>query len=748
MFGRFMFTLVLLFTSFYSLSLLHAEAAWLDPPGTEYVEISDCAGQLGYNIPLAGNVATPVAAYGSDEVYIAYISDPSGSINQANQVVITKYDGSECTTPVELTTIPKVDRGVSHHAPSVYVDRDGFIYVTHSLGFRDYNQGGPYILRSTDPNNISSFTIRERMHFPQNAETNGLTLKNGNVLIGGTDIRSRFEIIEPYDGGSENINYKFDTKQVVDSLYGATAGNTNHCKGNRFTKGYYQEGVGTDNNIYIVWGWGGTGGDPHPCKDGDMKKYTTDSHEVFFAYSDDGGITWRNTDNTASIAAADCPKPKDCRGETTEGIKFNQDDFRISTMRQREHRQLWADPDGTIYITFLKSDYCDSGTCTNGASVTDPGQLMLLKFKLGDSIHDVIINEVWNERHLWLGAIRKHDDELYIWANEQGDAGSESWDMYEYVSTDDGETWRRTQLNTAVTAGCARMHGETYNPRLKNSVRLIWSCSSYKKNNTDEIFYYRRSFDYKSELPGQWKAYDIGLNEIQKEEVRNASEWLEDGTFYLHSNGIIDGKKDTFRYVSRSIFGDFEFTVKLLEVENNQPSAFAGIMVRDALDAGSDHAILGITGEGGSLFKSRSEANGATSEIKGPKGKLSNRWLKLTRNEDMITSYISDNGIDWVIAGEQELDLGQIAYIGLAAASGHNKTIASAAMTNVKLYDAFGTLTGYTNERTMAYKVQPGDSLWTISRNIGTSWTRLQEINQLSDPDKIYPNQRLLVPSQ
>ncbi|WP_079911154.1 5'-nucleotidase C-terminal domain-containing protein [Paenibacillus sp. 32352] len=45
------------------------------------------------------------------------------------------------------------------------------------------------------------------------------------------------------------------------------------------------------------------------------------------------------------------------------------------------------------------------------------------------------------------------------------------------------------------------------------------------------------------------------------------------------------------------------------------------------------------------------------------------------------------------------------------------------------------------------YIVQSGDSLWTIARRYGTQWEKLQEWNQLADPNLIFPGQTIVVPA-
>lgn len=46
------------------------------------------------------------------------------------------------------------------------------------------------------------------------------------------------------------------------------------------------------------------------------------------------------------------------------------------------------------------------------------------------------------------------------------------------------------------------------------------------------------------------------------------------------------------------------------------------------------------------------------------------------------------------------------------------------------------------------YVVKPGDVLWKIAKNYGTTWQSLAEYNKLSNPHLIFPNQKILIPDE
>jgi 2',3'-cyclic-nucleotide 2'-phosphodiesterase/3'-nucleotidase len=46
------------------------------------------------------------------------------------------------------------------------------------------------------------------------------------------------------------------------------------------------------------------------------------------------------------------------------------------------------------------------------------------------------------------------------------------------------------------------------------------------------------------------------------------------------------------------------------------------------------------------------------------------------------------------------------------------------------------------------YEVVSGDVLWRIAQAHGTTWEKLAEINELANPNLIFPGQELMVPAQ
>jgi len=254
-----------------------------------------------------------------------------------------------------------------------------------------------------------------------------------------------------------------DTSSNGDPVSGVT--------GNRFTKAIYQPSYNVHNRIYVTWGWACGGSFANMSQD--CRGYSQDSHEVFFAYSDDGGENWKNLAGTRTVEAPLCPASGNyCGWDPTKGIVHYDPDFKITTTRQGEGRHLWEDHDGTIYLAFTKSITHESR----------PGALTLLKFQIGGSVSEIEVN---TELHSSVAGIRKDGSTIYIWA--EGAAGQIA---YEYTSGDEGSSWQRQDLFSTY---CPRLSGNT-NMRARDMAVFACVHVTDSRNERSDVYYYYRTF--------------------------------------------------------------------------------------------------------------------------------------------------------------------------------------------------------------------------------------------------------------
>lgn len=442
-----------------------------EPVGSELIHVSDwsCTDRRGALPTFPGNVAESTMASDAGHNYVTWLSNDT-----PYQVMVMQYDGTSCSPAVKVNVGDPVpdeagQYNTSHDAPSVFVDGQGYVYVTY-FGYSIYyadrtiHQDAPYFRKSSYPNDITSWDPEQKLRLANMTELNGVRLRDGAVLMVGSDVRGHIDILEP--GGA----YRWPAmRQVITQDTSSTGDPATGAEGNRFTKAVFEQGRYTG-RLYTVWGWACA----EDAVTGDCDVYWNDSHEVFFAYSDDGGVTWRNKDNTTAVEAPLCPStevPPYCNDDPTKGILHDDPAFAITTTtRQREHRAIWEGRDGTIYVAFSQS-------MTNGAQ---PGALMMLAFTLGGPVTEYLVNE---NSHLRIGGIRKERSTIYIWAIDQTHN-----EAFEYTSSDGGYTWSRSLI---IGDNCQRIHGSANIPGLQ-SVRMAIQCNPVPGES--EVYYYRRTF--------------------------------------------------------------------------------------------------------------------------------------------------------------------------------------------------------------------------------------------------------------
>ena len=436
------------------------------PKGTLSVDLVECTrhttGVPGKVTAMGSNTVVPLG--NSPDARYTYIGWLDGDEN----AVITAYDREtgECSEVTVLNDAPRNSPSGSHDAVGIAVDGDGYIYASYfgatqyGLDGRSTVHSGTPIKRSTRPLDSSSFGEMWKLRDHTVNERQMFRMRDGAVLVAGADLSGRIDIIE---AGGE---YRWPAARQV--IHQDTRAMREHvCQGNRFTKAHFHEGP--DGTLYVVWGWGHGGRDE--CAD--IEHYSTDSHEVFFAYSRDGGVTWHNREGTRMVESRPCHTYEDCarwnRLLPDGGIVHDDPDFMLTTTRQREHRVTWAEPNGDIYVAFSKSMYCDSGICLS-KNVNDPGALMLVKFNIfepDEGIEEIVVNA--ESEHFRVAGVRKAGDALYIWVN--------TWNpiaFYEYISYDDGLTWERNRPQIGSNCG-NRVAGNYFIPH-QNVASFLIQC--------------------------------------------------------------------------------------------------------------------------------------------------------------------------------------------------------------------------------------------------------------------------------
>jgi regulation of enolase protein 1 (concanavalin A-like superfamily) len=166
-------------------------------------------------------------------------------------------------------------------------------------------------------------------------------------------------------------------------------------------------------------------------------------------------------------------------------------------------------------------------------------------------------------------------------------------------------------------------------------------------------------------LPSPWSDQDIGAVGTQ-----GRGSFLT-GTFIERGSGAdIGGSADAFHYIYQPLNGNGTIIAHVATQYNSDPSAKAGVMIRETLTAGSKYAAVVITPSTGISFQRRTATNGTTGNTTATGTQLvAPYWLKLARTGNGLASYYSSDGLTWTSGGSATVTMGSSVFIGLAVTS-------------------------------------------------------------------------------
>ena len=143
---------------------------------------------------------------------------------------------------------------------------------------------------------------------------------------------------------------------------------------------------------------------------------------------------------------------------------------------------------------------------------------------------------------------------------------------------------------------------------------------------------------------------------------------------------------DEFHFAYKTLSGAGSITAKVISVDNTDPWAKAGVMIRETLDADSAHAFACITPGNGVASQYRL-STGAASGSANQTGVAAPYWVKLERSiSGAFTVSQSANGTSWqpvTGATAQTIPMGANVYIGLAVTAHNAALTCQAVFSNV-----------------------------------------------------------------
>jgi len=146
-------------------------------------------------------------------------------------------------------------------------------------------------------------------------------------------------------------------------------------------------------------------------------------------------------------------------------------------------------------------------------------------------------------------------------------------------------------------------------------------------------------------------------------------------------NGV---EADEFHYAFKTLTGTGSIVARVQSIENTDPWAKAGVMIRETLDPDSAHTMMVVTPGSGISFQRR-PGTGATSVDDTTAGITAPYWVKIERDlAGNFSASSSANGTTWQKLGVSEsIQMASNVYIGLAVTAHNASATCQAVFTNV-----------------------------------------------------------------
>jgi regulation of enolase protein 1 (concanavalin A-like superfamily) len=180
-------------------------------------------------------------------------------------------------------------------------------------------------------------------------------------------------------------------------------------------------------------------------------------------------------------------------------------------------------------------------------------------------------------------------------------------------------------------------------------------------------------------LPAGWQSNDIGSVGLAGSASENG------GTFTVTGAGAdVWGTADALQFVSRTLDGDGEILARVAAISGTQAWTKVGVMMRMTLDAGSAQAFMLVSKGKGISFQRRTITGGTSTSSANLSG-TAPRWVKLSRQGQVITASTSTDGSSWTVVGSETFAIIGSVEVGLAVSSHDVTTTATGTFDSVSV---------------------------------------------------------------
>lgn len=182
-------------------------------------------------------------------------------------------------------------------------------------------------------------------------------------------------------------------------------------------------------------------------------------------------------------------------------------------------------------------------------------------------------------------------------------------------------------------------------------------------------------------LPAPWANQSLG----KKAERIVGKASFANGVFKISkAGGQITEEDDSPEFVYQAVSGDFEVSVHLAELTQNENRVgpLAGLMIRENMTSLDRFAAL-LVGPGATVIARRQDYWGRTAS--GERMEQAAEWLKLGRHGTRIRAYTSADGTKWSLMGGVHIDLPERVFVGMCNMTRDKETPAVATFDHVAI---------------------------------------------------------------
>ena len=186
-------------------------------------------------------------------------------------------------------------------------------------------------------------------------------------------------------------------------------------------------------------------------------------------------------------------------------------------------------------------------------------------------------------------------------------------------------------------------------------------------------------------LDAPWSSADIGAVGLI------GSAFSVSNLYTVNGSGasLTGATPDQFRFVYQLMNGDGSVETQVLSQSRTNVAGYAGIMIRESTATGSRYMFVARQGNGPLVARTRASTGGSTAStnlvglttVSG--STLTNCWMKLSRSNNLFSSFISTNGLNWTVFATNTIAMSTNVIFGPFVTSGNTNLLDSGAFTNI-----------------------------------------------------------------